>query len=185
MSSVEFYAASRPISKMDAVRAASDELCLKLAGALELIGTLTALSREKETYLTTGDIENLRAATEKEEELIADLGKLERDRDICTGALSRAIGVFDKSPALSELADRIADPAVRRRLMTLKDALNKAVSALTAQNEKLGELLALQIDYTSYMLNLFYMPKSKGQTYDIQGSRNDGNGSLSFLDLHV
>lgn len=170
---------------MDAVRAAADELCLKLTSSLELISTLTALSRQKETYLTTGDIENLRAATEKEEELIADLGKLERDREICTGALSEAIGAFDKGSTLSELADHIADPVVRRRLVTLKDEMNKAVSALAAQNEKLGELLALQIDYTTYMLNLFYMPKSKSHTYDFQGSRTEGGGALSFLDIHV
>lgn len=170
---------------MDAVRAASDELCLKLTQSLELVGALTALSREKETYLNTGDIEKLRAATEKEEELIADLGKLERDREICAGALSEAVGFLGKGLPLSELAERIPDPAVRRSLKTLRNALKNAVDALAVQNEKLRELLALQIDYTTYMLNLIYIPKSKSHTYDVQGSRKDGGGALSFVDLHV
>jgi flagellar biosynthesis/type III secretory pathway chaperone len=170
---------------MDAIREASDELCQKLARSLELVSTLTELSREKETYLTAGDIENLRTATEKEEELIAELGKLERDRGICAGALSEAIGFSGKGLSLSALAEGIPEAALRRQLNTLKDALKNAVDALTAQNEKLRELLALQIDYTKYMLNLIYIPRSKSHTYDVQGSRTDGGGALSFVDLHV
>jgi flagellar biosynthesis/type III secretory pathway chaperone len=170
---------------MEALRTASDELCLRLSMSLELVCALMALAREKETYLTTGDIENLRTATEKEEELVADLGKLEKDRELYAGALSNAIGFFGKGQSLAELIDGIPDSEMRRRLTTLRSQLKDAITTLTSQNEKLRQLLALQIGYTEYMLNLIYIPKSKNNTYDVQGSRTDNASQLSLFDLHV
>ena len=170
---------------MEAVYIASGDLCEKLSMSLGLVSALTVLSMEKETHLNTGDIEQLRAATEKEEELVADLGKLEKDREICAGALAKAIGVFDKSCNLSGLIEGITDAAIRQRLNDLKIGLNEAVNALTYQNDKVRQLLAQQIDYTHYMLNLIYVPKSKNHTYDLMGSRMDNVGEKSYLDFHV
>ena len=170
---------------MEAVRTASDALCLSLSASLELVGELTAISLEKETYLTSGDVEGLRAATEREEELLADLGKLEKDREIYAGALSDAIGFFGSGQNLSELIEGIRDAELKERLAGLGGRLKDAVGALTAQNEKLRQLLSLQIGYTEYMLNMICTPKNNNSTYDVQGSRTDTSNRESLFDLHV
>jgi len=169
---------------MDTVKHASEALCLNLAGILDTINTLAALSAEKEAYVISGDIENLRAATEKEEELLADLGKLEKDRENIAGALSKAIGIFSKSVTLSSLIERIEDPGVQEKLSGLKDRLGEAVGALNAKNDRLKELLRLQMGYTEYMLNMIVVPRSKGRTYDPQGASQDAV-NISLLDVRV
>jgi hypothetical protein len=170
---------------MEAVLVHSDKLSQNLSGTLELLAALTAISKEKEMFLTGGDIESLRAATEREEELVAELTQKEKEREKCAGALSRAIGLFGKNIKLAELIERIDNDAVRRRLTEQKNSLNDAVRALEAQNGKLAELLALKMNYTDYMLNMIYVPKSRNHTYDVQGSRKDVAGDLSLMDFHV
>ena len=170
---------------MDAVCAASDELCRNLTMSLELVGTLTEISREKEKHLSSGDIESLRAATDKEEELIADLGKLEKDRELYAGALSDAIGFFGNGLSLAELIEGIREAEFRNRLTDLRGRIKDAVNALIAQNDKVRQLIVFQLDLTEYMLNLIYSPKSINQTYGVQGSRMDEEGRTSLFDLHV
>jgi flagellar biosynthesis/type III secretory pathway chaperone len=170
---------------MEAERLLTDELCLNLTRTLELLSTLSSVSVDKEAYLTSGDVEKLRAATEKEEELLADLGKLEKDRDNCAGALSKVIGIFDKNAPLSSLIERLTDPEIKKKLTGLRKSLNEAVIKLTERNGKLSQLLSLQISYTEYMLNLIYIPKTKGRSYGIQGARQDVSNDLSLFDVHV
>ncbi|SHH83188.1 FlgN protein [Sporobacter termitidis DSM 10068] len=167
------------------VRSASDELCLNLTRTLELLTALTSIAAEKENSVSAGDIENLRAATDREEELIVELKRLEKDREICAGVLSRAIGLFDTNVPLSSVIARLTDNRAKTRLTELKNKLGDCVTALNSQNDKLRQLLALQINYTEYMLNLIYIPKTKSNAYDVQGSRRDVSGELSLLDLHV
>ena len=62
---------------MEAVQIASEELCANITKALELIGELTEIAKEKEAHLEAGDIEGLRSATEKEE-IVAALNKTEK-----------------------------------------------------------------------------------------------------------
>ena len=170
---------------MDPVRLASEELSTKLAASLEFVRALLSLSREKEAGLQAGDIERLRAATDKEEELITDLKRLDRDREICAGALAKAIGFFGSGHSLSELIAGIGDNPAGGRLDELKNELNEAMATLSSQNEKLRQLLALQIGYTQYMLNLIYIPRSRNNTYGNQGGRMDDASRLSLFDLHV
>lgn len=152
---------------------------------LETITALAAVSADKEASVTSGDIETLRSATEKEEEIIADLVKLEKDREVFAGALSKAIGIFDSNITLSSLIEKVEDPGIRKALSGLRNKLDEAITALTARNVKLKELLALQISYTEYMLNLIYIPRSKSHSYDIQGARQDVSNDLSLFDVHV
>ncbi len=170
---------------MDAVRIATAELCLNMSKTLDLLSALTEISKEKETFLAADNIEQLRAATDREEEFIAELGQAERDRDICTGALSKAIGFMGKDVKLGELIAGIKDIEIRRQLTSQRSVLTAAMNTLTAQNEKLNQLLALQINYTEYMINIMYVPKSRSNSYDIQGSRRDMTNQMSLYDLHA
>lgn len=169
---------------MDAVKHAQEALCLNLSEILNTVNALAAISADKEAYVISGDIENLRAATEKEEELLADLGKLEKDRENLAGALLKAIGIFNKNATLSSLIERIDDPGVREKLSGLKDKLGEAVGALNAKNARLKELLRLQMSYTEYMLNMILVPRSKGRTYGFQGAGQDAT-NISLLDVRV
>jgi hypothetical protein len=177
-------AESPPIFDMDTAKHAAEALCLNMEGILNIIGALAVLSDAKEAYVISGDIENLRAATEKEEELLADLGKLEKDRESLAGALSKAIGIFNKNVALSSLIERIEDPGIREKLGGLKNRLGEAVGALNAKNDRLKELLRLQMGYTEYMLNMIVVPRSKGRAYNHQGARQDA-ANISLLDVRV
>lgn len=170
---------------MEDVALASEELLAVMHKSLGLLRELVELSKEKEAYLTSSDIEGLRSATEKEEEIIAALALTENDRMFKADALSQAIGFFDKDVKLKDIIDHVGDPLLRERLTEIRNELTESVNVLSAQNEKLKQLLMLQIDVTDYMLRLLYTSKSRNQSYDVQGSRKEVSNELSMLDLHV
>lgn len=170
---------------MEDVALASEELLVIMHKSLGLLRELVELSKEKESYLISSDIEGLRNATEKEEELIAALALTENDRKIEADALSQAIGFFDKDIKLRDIIDHIGDPPLRERLAEIQNKLTESINVLSAQNEKLKQLLMLQIDVTDYMLRLLYTSKSRNQSYDVQGCRKEVSNELSMLDLHV
>lgn len=170
---------------IEAVQHTSDELCAAMQKALDLINELVDISKAKERYLTAGDIESLRTATEKEEDIMVALGRVEKDRILKADALSQAIGLFNTNLTLKDIIGQIPDNTVQERLSGLRKGLLESADRLSASHELLTELLGLQMSYTDYMLNMIYTPKSKNLTYDIQGSRNDDSGSLSRFDLHI
>jgi flagellar biosynthesis/type III secretory pathway chaperone len=170
---------------MEAVHIASEELCAHITKALGLLGELTAISEEKEAFLTAGDIEGLRNVTEKEEEIIAALNRTEKDRKICADALSQAIGLFHNDATLQDIIAGLPDSAMKERLTDLKEKLVGAADNLSRLNAKLAQLLQVQIGFTDYMINLMYVPKRKNHSYDIQGARQDETSDLSLLDLHI
>ncbi len=170
---------------MEAVQIASEDLCANISTALGLIGALTEISDKKEAFLTAGDIEGLRDASEKEEEIIAALNRTEKDRKIVADALSQAIGLFNKDIKLKDIIENITDSKMRERLTDLRTKLIDAADHLSVMNDKLGQLLQMQIGFTDYMINLIYIPKTKSHSYDIQGSRRDETNDLSLLDLHI
>jgi hypothetical protein len=170
---------------MEAVQVASEALCINMTQALNLIGELTAISRDKEALLTAGDIEGLRSATEKEEEIITALNRTENDRKISADALSQAIGLFNSDITLKDIIGQLADSAMKERLSDLRGRLIGAADNLSRLNDKLGQLLQLQIGLADYMINLLYVPKKRNHSYDIQGSRRDEPNGLNLLDLHI
>lgn len=170
---------------MEAVKLASDDLCANMTTALNLINELTELSKLKETHLIAGDIEELRSLTEKEEELIAALGINETSRKLCAETLSKSVGLFGEDVSLGDIVEKIDVEATRALILNLRDTLISSMKTLFVRNEKLGELLQLQIGYTDYMLNFLYIPKSKNNAYDLQGNRKNENNNLSLLDFHV
>lgn len=170
---------------MEAVQIASEELCANISKALNLILELTAISHEKETFLTGGDIEGLRSVTEKEEEIVATLNRTEKDRKKCADALSQAIGLFNRDITLQDIIENISDKAMKARMTDLRDKLLRAADDLSRLNDKLAQLLQMQIGFTDYMINLLYVPKRRNHAYDIQGSRKDESSDLSLLDLHI
>lgn len=170
---------------MEAVSNASEDLYVNISKTLGFLNELTEISKDKEAFLTAGDIEGLRGATEKEEDIIVALNKTEKDRKICADALSKAIGLFTKEAALSDIIAHIEDTAMKQRLTDIRHALVMATDKLSAQNEKLGQLLQVQIGFTDYMINLMCIPKKSNHSYDIQGSRREEHSSLSLLDLHI
>jgi flagellar biosynthesis/type III secretory pathway chaperone len=170
---------------MEAVQIASEELCANIGKALGLIGELTEISKEKEALLTAGDIEGLRSAAEKEEEIITALNRTEKDRKNFADALSQAIGVSNNEVTLSEIIERITDRSIKERLSDLRHKLLDAAENLSQLNDKLGQLLQLQIGFTDYMINLLYVPKKRNHSYDVQGSKKDEANDLSLFDLHI
>lgn len=170
---------------MEAAALATEELFVIMLKSLELLRGLTELSKEKETFLTVGDIESLRAATEKEEELIAAMALTEKNRKVKADALSQAIGLFDKDVKFRDIIENIGDPLLQKRLTEIQNKLTESVNTLSMQNEKLNELLQMQVNYTDYMLHLLYTPKSRNHTYNVQGARKDDAADLSMLDLHI
>ncbi len=170
---------------MQTVQFAADELCANIMKALGLLGKLTEISAEKEALLTAGDIEGLRSAAENEEEIIAAFNQTEKDRMNCADALSQAIGIFNSDITLTELIEKLPDHTMRERLSELRTRLLNAADNLFRQNDRLGQLLQIQIGFTDYMINLLYAPKTRNHSYDTQGSKKDEAGDLSLLDLHI
>ena len=169
---------------MEAVQIASEELCANITKALELIGELTEISKEKEAYLEAGDIGGLRSATEKEEEIVAALNKTEKDRKKCADALSQAIGLFENGTTLKDIVEKLSESAMKERLSELRNKLLDAAENLSRLNDRLGQKLQLRIDFTDYMINLLYVPRKRNHSYNGQ-EQKDETGGLNLLDLHI
>lgn len=152
---------------------------------LELLGLLSEISDMKAACLTAGDIEGLRDAMEKEEELIVALNNAENERIAKADALSQAIGLFSKNVRLKELTAAIPDAALAQKLGRQGEQLSAAVAGLAEKNNRLSELLQLQIDRNDYMLNMLFAPKSKNNAYNVRGTRKDNGDTRGFLDVHI
>ncbi len=152
---------------------------------LELLGLLSEISDRKAACLTASDIEGLRDAMEKEEELIVALNEAENERIAKADALSQAIGLFSKNVRLKELIAAITDTDAAQMLGRRGERLNAAVAELAEKNNRLSELLQLQIDRNDYMLNMLFAPKSKNNAYNVRGTRRDNHDNRGFLDVHV
>jgi hypothetical protein len=167
------------------IRQVSDDLCANIQRSLELVNALSEISKDKETFVKNGDIEGLRAVTEKEEDMLAELGRVEKDRKRKADDLSQAIGLFNNDAPLKDIIDNIPDQKIRDRLAGLRISLLDAITGLAARNEMLSELIGMRMQYTDYMLNLLYTPQKKNHGYDVMGGRKDEAGRFNMIDINI
>lgn len=170
---------------METVRRLTDELLEVLDRELTLVRELTEFARRKEACLGASDPGCLSELLSQEEELVLELRKREDERRRSAGALADALGGAGRETQLRDLAGRLPDPSLRKKLLNAGRELSTAVRQLSLGNVRLREHLNQRMNYAGFMLNLLYAPAGRGQLYNVQGAKEDSPGSLNMLDYHA
>lgn len=170
---------------MKDVLKATDELVSVLRRTGELIDLLLESSGQKEEFLKSDEIVELNDLLSKEEDVVSALGDNEKARQSSTETLAAAVKVSGEDVSLRELCEAIEDPELRTKLEGAREELARKTEQLTQQNVRVRELLQFKLNYTNYLINLLYIPKTNMFSYNVQGDKEDEGDKLNLMDVRV
>lgn len=128
---------------------------------------LVGLSRDKTPVIIKGDLESLAAITEKEQEVVARIQKLEKQRiqvtkDIAEVTNQKAEDI--KIPVLIEMMR--TRPAEHDKLTAIHDKLRQTMANMTSVNEQNRELLKSSMEMVDFEINLLQSMNRAPETND-------------------
>ncbi|MCL6632371.1 MAG: flagellar protein FlgN [Alicyclobacillus herbarius] len=140
---------------------------------------LANLAQRQKEALVAGDLTAMQAAVAEMQNQLAEVERLERDRQVVTADVARGLGVDAGSLTVSGLADKL-DPAAASKLKSTARRLQAAIAELARTNDTNRQLVAqaqmYQQKFTEWLARALatdtYGPyrqrHSGGQLLDIQ-----------------
>lgn len=128
----------------------SDELLMVLTNEMTIYKKLVGHAEEKKNYLVKNKIDNIMEVTEKEQILITELKKFERQRESVLNDLKVALN--DSELTLGKLVKRLPDND-KKKFVDIKIAILDEVEKLRAINKQNEMLISEGLNMTEYTLN--------------------------------
>ncbi len=147
---------------------------------------LTGLSKEKTPIIIKGDLEGLALITEKEQDVLAVIMQLEKERiqvmkDIAT--VTNRTKEEIKLPDLIKMME--GRPSERNKLTELHDALKITLSEMKIINDRNRDLISNSLEMVDFEINLLQSMRKAPETADYDKSAYSvgnimGSGSKRF-----
>ena len=128
---------------------------------------LIALSEEKTPVIIKGDLDNLNKITDKEQEIVGVIQKLEKERIQVMKDIAEVTGRKEEEIKLLELVQMMDKrPAEQARLTALHDKLKGTMDRMKQVNEQNRVLLQDALDMVQFEMNLLQSLKTAPETAD-------------------
>lgn len=128
---------------------------------------LIGLSREKTPIIIKGDLEGLASITEKEQEVVARIRKLETKRIQVTKDIAEVTNQKPEDIKIPVLIEMMRTrPAEHDQLTEIHDKLKQTMAAMVKVNEQNRELLKNSMEMVDFEINLLQSMTRAPQTND-------------------
>lgn len=128
---------------------------------------LVGLSREKTPVIIKGDLDALNAVTEKEQEVVARIQKLERDRISTMKDIAEVTNRKQEELKLADLIEMMNNrPAEQKKLREVHDRLKITMKNMVTVNDQNRVLLKNSLDMVQFEMNLLQSMRQAPETAD-------------------
>lgn len=128
---------------------------------------LVGLSREKTPIIIKGDLDALNAVTEKEQEVVARIQKLERDRISTMKDIAEVTNRKQEELKLADLIEMMNNrPAEQKKLREVHDRLKITMKNMVTVNDQNRVLLKNSLDMVQFEMNLLQSMRQAPETAD-------------------
>lgn len=143
------------------------------------------LSKSKRKIITEGKVAELDKIVKLEQNMIFNIGQLEKKREEEVSKLCSALGVKSEQITVSELAKDL-QPDLRNELEKVQDELHKLLSELKTVNDLNGQLIEQSLEYIDYSINLISgSGMETGSLYEDIGKGKSKAGKKNLFDTKV
>ncbi len=128
---------------------------------------LLGLSREKTPVIIKGDLEKLNEITSREQEIVNEVQKMERQRIQAMKDIAEVTNRSHEDLKLQDLINMMAKrPVERKGLQEVHDKLKATMAEMTRVNEQNRELLKNSLEMVQFEINLLNSLKTAPETAD-------------------
>lgn len=124
-----------------------------LSSEHDLYKDMLEISKSKKDIIVKGKVNELDKLVKLEQNIIFDIGQLERKRETEVGKLCTALGMNAAKINISELM-QVLQPEQNQRLEEVQGKLHKVLAELKAVNDLNGQLIQQSLEYIDYSINL-------------------------------
>lgn len=148
---------------------------------LQYYKDLLALSNTKKTSIIEGKVAELDKIVKLEQNMIFDLGQLEKQREEEVNKLCQRLGISDRKASLTEITEKLTKED-RTALERIQAAMRKTLSELKAQNDLNGELIKQSLEYIDFSINILTSSGMEtGSLYGDVGSNEKSRAAKTRL----
>lgn len=162
-----------------------DELVAVLEAEEKEYLVLTEIAKEKTPVIVAGKIEELQKVTEKEQEIVTNIQRLEKKRTQVMKDILDVLGKPEENLTLAALT-RMFDgkPEEQKKLSTVYDKLISTVKSMDVVNKRNQALLEQALELVEFDINLFQglkrAPENANYGRDAYSLADKRGGMTSF-----
>ena len=143
------------------------------------------LSKSKKKIVIEGKVAELDKIVKLEQNMIFNIGQLERKRDEEVTKLSRALNLNSAQITITELA-KVLRPELKMGLEDIQDKLKETFSELKTVNDVNGQLIEQSLEYIDYSINLIAgSGMETGSLYEDIGKNKNKQSKKNIFDTKV
>lgn len=111
------------------------------------------LSKSKKKIIVEGKVAELDKIIKLEQNMIVNIGQLERKREEEVAKLSGRLNLKSEQVTITELAN-VLQPEQKKRLEEIQNKLQETFSELKSINDINGQLIEQSLEYIDYSINI-------------------------------
>ena len=111
------------------------------------------LSKSKKKIIVEGKVAELDKIVKLEQDMILNIGQLERKREEEVAKLSGRLNLKSEQVTITELA-KVLQPELKKRLEDIQNKLQETFSELKSINDVNGQLIEQSLEYIDYSINI-------------------------------
>jgi len=143
------------------------------------------LSKSKKKIVIEGKVAELDKIVKLEQNMIMNIGQLERKREEEVAKLSKALNLNSSQLTITELA-KVLRPELKKGLEDIQDKLKETFSKLKAINDVNGKLIEQSLEYIDYSINLIAgSGMETGSLYEDIGKSKNKQSKKNIFDTKV
>lgn len=139
---------------------------------------LKQYAQKKQQALLRNDLQEIEATTIREEQLLLEATRLEKERLLWTERAARYLGKAPETITLKELAERFPE------LTDVRAELENVVMNLKEVNELNNQLLKQAMKVTNLTVSIM-TAQPNGSTYNRPGEKENESKTVRFLDRSI
>ncbi len=143
------------------------------------------LSKSKKKIIVDGKVAELDKIVKLEQNMIFNIGQLEKKREEEVAKLSNALNLNSSQITISVLS-KVLQPELKKELENMQNKLQDIFSELKAVNDVNGHLIEQSLEYIDYSINLFSgTGMETGSLYEDLGKNKSKQGKKNIFDTKV
>ncbi len=143
------------------------------------------LSKSKKRIIVEGKVAELDKIVKLEQNMIVNIGQLERKREEEVAKLSGALGINNAQATITELS-KILRPELKKELEDIQKKLQETFTELKTVNDVNGQLIEQSLEYIDYSINLVAgSGMETGSLYEDIGKNKSKQSKKNIFDTKV
>ena len=143
------------------------------------------LSKSKKKIIVEGKVAELDKIVKLEQNMIFNIGQLEKKREEEVAKLSNALNLNSSQITISELS-KVLQPELKKELENMQKNLQDIFSELKAVNDVNGQLIEQSLEYIDYSINLFSgTGMETGSLYEDIGKNKSKQSKKNIFDTKI